>query len=220
MAKKHDVTGDQYFRIDGQMLEIKRQLRLSGGSSLDPELVKIALQEIVEGKFRDSRVSIAPVTSILRPISSGEKIMIEALDGKAYISAAIKTFRSYIGGNFKNWGLDQSGPATAETLLDVHEMAGDGTFAQIFTSLSSNLKKLVMTQAQIIRFCEKYPAWLRKESYATFFLTEVNDEYFVVSVYVHDDGLGVSVGRFEDGRVWSGEYRHRVVSPKLMVLAD
>jgi hypothetical protein len=42
-----------------------------------------------------------------------------------------------------------------------------------------------MTQAQIIRFCEKHPVWLRQERYATFFLTKVYSEYFVVRVNMH-----------------------------------
>ncbi len=52
MAKeKFVVTGEQRDDIDGQMMDVKRQLRLKKGSPLDPELVKIALQNIVEGKF-------------------------------------------------------------------------------------------------------------------------------------------------------------------------
>ena len=146
--------------------------------------------------------------------------MIEALDGKAYISDAKKTFKSFINSDFKNWGLNQSSPATAETLLDISEMTSDGTFVQIFTGITPDLEKLVMTQAQIIRFCEKHPTWLRQEGYATFFLTKVGDEYFVVRVFVYSDGLRVYVDRLENGSVWSGGYRHRVVSPQLIPLAE
>jgi len=51
MAEKFIVTGNQRDDIDGQMLDIKRQLRLKNGSPLNPELVKSALQSIVEGVF-------------------------------------------------------------------------------------------------------------------------------------------------------------------------
>ncbi len=163
--------------------------------------------------------SVEVKASILRLISANEKLMIEALDGKAYISDAKKTFKSYIDGDFKNWGLNQSSPATAETLLDVSEMVGDGTFAQIFTGITPDLEKLVMTQAQIIRFCEKYPIWLRQDGYATFFLTKVNGEYFVVYVSVYSSGLNVNVNRFEDVYVWDGAYRRRIISPQLIPLA-
>lgn len=175
--------------------------------------------QLIEGLFaEDGKIKKNP--SILQLISGGEKLMIEALDGKAYISDAKKTFKSFIDSDFKNWGLNQSGLATAETLLDVSEMTGDGTFVQIFTGITSDLDKIVMTQAQIIRFCEKHPTWLRQEGYATFFLTKVGGEYFVVRVSVVADGLGVRVSRLESGGVWNGEYRRRVVSPQLMPLAE
>jgi hypothetical protein len=174
--------------------------------------------QLIEDLFaEDGKTKKNP--SILQLISGGEKIMIEASDGKAYISDAKKTFKSFIDGNLKNWGLNQSGPATEEILVDVNEMVGDGTFVQIFTTLSSDLEKLVMTQAQIIRFCEKHPTWLRQEGYATFFLTKVGGEYFVVNVFVSSGGLYVRVYRLEFVNVWRGQYRRRVVSPQRIPLA-
>jgi len=158
----------------------------------------------------------AKKNSILSLISGNEKLMIEASDGKDYIFDAKRTFKSGIDPDFKNRGLNKSGPATEEILVDVNEMTGDGTFVQIFTTLSSDLEKLVMTQAQIIRFCEKYPTWLRQEGYATFFLTKVGNEYFVVGVNVNYVGLVVGVDRLGGGHVWVGGYRHRVVSPQLI----
>ena len=171
--------------------------------------------QLVENLFaEDGKVNENP--AILQVISGGEKLMIEALDGKAYISDAKKVFKSYIDGDFKNWGLNQSGPATAETLVDVSEMVKDATFVQIFTGITPDLDKLVLTQAQIIRFCEKHPTWLRQEGYATFFLTKVNGEYFVVHVGVDSDGLWVYVGRLGRDGVWPAECRRRVVSPQLV----
>jgi len=153
--------------------------------------------------------------SILSLISGNDKLMIEASDGKAYIFDAKNIFKSGIDGDFKNWGLNKSGPATKEILVDVNETVSDGTFVQIFTGISSDLEKLVMTQAQIIRFCEKHPTWLRQEDYATLFLTKVGYEYFVVYVRVRSDGLLVRVRRLEDDIVLCGQYRHRVVSLQL-----
>lgn len=171
-------------------------------------------------------------SSILRPISDGRKIMIEALDGEAQISDAKNIFKAFIHENFKNWGLDQPGPATAETLCDVSEITSSATAAQIFTSITSNLDRLVMTQAQIIRFCEKYPTWFDREGSATLFLTKVNGEYFMVDVskYVgcvvdasdlsaSSDGLGVNVYSLDDIGAWGGDRRHRVVYPRFIPLA-
>jgi hypothetical protein len=158
--------------------------------------------------------------SILKLISAGEKIMIESSDGKALISKAKNTFKSWIDPDFANWKLNETGAATPETLLDVYEMANNATFVQMFSELNSDLDKLVMTQAQIIRFCEKHPTWLRQEGNATFFLTKVNGEYFVVFVYVRAGGLRVGVRRLGGGHVWGASRLRRVVAPQLELKTD
>jgi len=154
-------------------------------------------------------------SSILKLISVGEKIMIESLDGKALISKAKNTFKSGIDSDFTNWKLNEVSTATSETLLAVYEMVNDAIFVQMFTELNSDLDKLVMTQAQIIRFCEKHSTRLRQEGYATFFLTKVKGEYFVGGVRVGAGGLGVSVYRLGYGSVWSASNILRVVAPQL-----
>lgn len=45
------VAGEMYYGLDGQLHEIKRQLRQPGGYPHDPELLKAALQNAIEGKF-------------------------------------------------------------------------------------------------------------------------------------------------------------------------
>ena len=45
------VTGEMYEEIDGQLHEIKRQIRQKNGYPFNPEELKKALQAIVEGKF-------------------------------------------------------------------------------------------------------------------------------------------------------------------------
>ncbi len=49
MATK--VAGEQYYELDGQLLEFKRQLRQPGGYPFDPEILKKYLQNGIEGKF-------------------------------------------------------------------------------------------------------------------------------------------------------------------------
>jgi len=152
--------------------------------------------------------------NVLRLISGNEKIMIEALDGQATIANAKNIFKSFIDTDFKNWGLNNPSSATGETLLDIHEMVRDATFNQMFNSLNTDLDKLVMTQAQIIRFCEKHPTWFRQGGLGTFFLIKENSEYFVVLVGVYSDGLLVNVYRFGYDYVWRAEYRPRLVVPQ------
>jgi len=171
--------------------------------------------KLVESLFEENKTS-KENPSITQLISSNEKLMIEALDGKTHIAGAKNVFKSYIDSDFKNFGLNQPGLATAETLVDVSEIVENATFTQIFTSITTDLDKLVLTQNQIIRFCEKHPTWLRQDGYGTFFLIKENNEYFVVSVYVYSDGLRVIVLRLVSFIVWFGVYRHRVVSPQLI----
>ena len=49
------VAGDQYMGLDGQLHEIKRQMRQSGGYPFDPEKLKELLQRAVEGRFDDNQ---------------------------------------------------------------------------------------------------------------------------------------------------------------------
>ena len=47
-----NVTGRQYMELDGQLHEIKRQLRQKSGYPFSPEQLGQALQNIIEGKFK------------------------------------------------------------------------------------------------------------------------------------------------------------------------
>ncbi|NTV22603.1 MAG: hypothetical protein HGB03_03520 [Candidatus Yonathbacteria bacterium] len=210
---KYDVTGNQHFGITGQMLEIQRQIRLKGGSPIDPELVTLALQDIIEGKFHHTQASKAD-NAILRLISKGETIVIDVCDGSETLATAKEVFPG-IDGDFKNWGTNKAGIATKEQVVDVHELVKDATFAQMFGSLGTDLDKLCLTQAQIKNFCKKHFNWLRTDGYPTFFLFKVEDQFFVAYVLVHSDGLRVYVRQFEDVLVCSAVNSHRLVVPQL-----
>jgi hypothetical protein len=154
-----------------------------------------------------------PTSSILKLLSGGENLTIEVLDGQEFIHGAKDVFKSGIDDDFKNLRLNRASEATKETSVQVHELAENAIFAKMFTSLSGDLDKLCLTQHQIRRFCVKYPAQL-SQSGATFFLFKLNGEYFVARVYVYSGGLHAHVIRFEYDRVWSAEYRYRVVVPQ------
>ena len=223
MATRFDVTGEQHFSITGQMLEIQRQLRLKSGSPLDPEKLKIALQNIIENKFAEEvkksgerKLKIISQTSHAKLTSENTEIILDATDGSRFISEAKSTFKSGIDLDFKNYGLAKKGKKTAKTPVDVYEITRNGISKEIFKSLDTNLDKLVMTQNQIIDFCEKYPFWLNKNGCSNLFLTKKGRNYFVVNVYVISDGLSVYVRRFGLGRVWGARYQHRVVVPQLI----
>lgn len=54
----YTVAGDLYYEIDGQLLEIKRQLRQHGGYPCDPRDLRDALQDIIEGRFADQKTEL------------------------------------------------------------------------------------------------------------------------------------------------------------------
>lgn len=165
---------------------------------------------------------------ILRRISGRHTLALKALDGKRLIYNSKKTFKSYIDPNFKKWNLNKTGMATPETLVQVSEMVGDGTFMKIFSSLPGTWNQKWVSQNQVIEFCETLSNWLRHDEYTTIFLIkkdegkpieEANpqDNLVVVYVLVDSDGLRVYVRRFEYDYVWDGKCRHHVVSPQLTV---
>lgn len=47
----NNVIGEMYEKIDGQLLEIKRQIRQKSGYPYDLEKLQVALQAIIEGRF-------------------------------------------------------------------------------------------------------------------------------------------------------------------------
>lgn len=227
MAKKFIVDGDQHYSLTGQLWEIQRQLRLKDGSPLDPELVKIALQNIIDHQFGDP---VLTKPDCLKLISGSEKIIIEASNGKEVIGRSKDTSKSYVDPNFKDYGLEKPGAATAKTQLDVYEIVRDATFVQVLDSLTLDWNRLVMSQAQIIIFCKKYKSWLRHEGHETFFLVKKDakrsatiNNLFVVGVDMHSVGLNFDYFRelhfrvhcFDYSTIWHVKHLYQFVVPQL-----
>ena len=101
-------------------------------------------------------------------VSEGVPLTIDVLDGKEILANATEVFLAGIDGDLKNWALDKVDVATKETAVNVYELVSDATFAQMFGSLSNDLDKLCLTQAQIKSFCTKYPDWIRGDGFGTF----------------------------------------------------
>lgn len=152
---------------------------------------------------------------ILRLISGDEIITINECDGSKFLAKATDVF-GFIDSDLKNWSTDKPGKATGKTPSQVYEMVEDAIFIKIFGSLSSDVKALCLTQHQIVDFVINNRKWLQTGGYATFFLFEKNNEFFVASVLVHsDDRLYVDVYRLEHPFIWLAEYRPRVVVPQI-----
>lgn len=154
--------------------------------------------------------------TILRLISSGESLILDAVNGTEVLADAADVFTAWIDPDLKKWGADEPCQPTAETSVDLYEMTKDATFSQMFGSLNADVSKLCLTQRQIKNFVKKYRCWLRADGWATFFLFKSYDHFFVAGVRVLSDGwLRVNVYRFGDARVWRAGYRHRLVVPQL-----
>lgn len=152
----------------------------------------------------------------LNLISTDHSLILDACDGSEIIAGSEDMFKASIDSDFVNWGADELGASTLETPVEVHEMIKNGTFAQLFGSLSGDIDKLCLTQAQIKGFVRKYRQWLRNDGSATFFLFKSYGNFFVAYVDVNSCGrLYVRVLRFEYDYVWHAEYRHRFVVPQL-----
>jgi len=210
MATK--VSGEQYYGLDGQLLEIKRQLRQEDGYPFDPEELKNYLQTAIEGRFRGSRKRS---NKFLWLISGGVSLTVDAVDGTEILADAKDVFPGGIDSNFINWGADEPGRSTAETPVDVYEMTKDSTYSKMFGSLSDDVQKICFTQAQIKNFAKRNYEWFRTDSYGTFFLFESNGYFFVALVSFDSlGGLRVDVSRFERSLVWDAG-SHRLVVPRL-----
>lgn len=143
-----------------------------------------------------------------------ENIVLKATSGRETIARADDVFIGYIDSDFEKWNLDKKGGKTEETKIAVLEMTQDGTFEQIFGSISNDKDSLCLTQNQIIEFMRSHKDKLNKDWY-TFFLFKEGNDFFVAGVRFCGDGLYVRVYRLSRGCVWLAEGGRRVVVPQL-----
>ena len=158
----------------------------------------------------------------VRRLYESESISIAACDGSRFISQQNSLFLRFIDGHFSRLGLDVFDKATEKTEVAIYELFKDATYEQMFNSLSLDRESLCLTQDQIIDFCEHNRDELRKDGYCTFFLFKKDDpsheekaRFFVASVSVTPDGLGVYVYSFKDSGMQSSAQAHRLVVPQL-----
>ena len=160
-------------------------------------------------------ITVVNKSPIIRLVSVDE--IIEALDGKTTIAKADKIFNAYIDTSFKKWKLDKPGVATKETGVKGYELIQDANFITIFGQFN-NLDEACFTQAQIVRFCEKYPSRLKRDC-NNFFLFKENDEYFLACVLVESNDLLVFVNRLSRSSIWLAVDCHHLFVPATCTLA-
>lgn len=206
-SKLNETTG---YKVAGLTADLMNKLR-NDVISIE-ELEKFLTMPSSE---RNTKFGVQKIESILSLISGTEVLKLDPVDGNQTIRTSKNVF-SYIDDDFKNYGADQTGSATKESIIEVYEIVKDATLARMFGSLGQELDKLCLTQHQILNFISKHRNWLRTEGYATLFLFKSNDQFFVADVDFNDDGsLEVDVFRLGYSSVWGARYRSRVVVPQL-----
>ena len=97
MAEK--VAGEKYYKIDGQLLEIKRQIRQPNGYPFDAHELNDFLQRGIEGKFHEGKVNWRERDKVIYfPVTSDgktDKKLVKHLESKGVlIDARTKKFLS------------------------------------------------------------------------------------------------------------------------------
>lgn len=73
MATGSVVAGELYYELDGQLAEIKRQLRQQSGYPFDPLVLKLHLQAAIEGRFNKSAY-VSGILHVLANLSLSDRI--------------------------------------------------------------------------------------------------------------------------------------------------
>ena len=147
----------------------------------------------------------------LKPIE-GAEVTIPASDGKAVICDQAKLTNAYVDLDFKNWGLDKPDGSTLEIKVKTFEIVKDGEFMDFFCSVGINLKKLALTQSQIIEIAQNKKEILNQDGSANFFLLRQGNEYFVVNVNLPASfPLKFGVFLLAHPDIWAGGIGSRVI---------
>lgn len=144
------------------------------------------------------------------PVIGGKELIIEALDGLAYIEEGL-VFSS-VCKNFTTWQLNVPGEKTSEIKAKLLEMRGEACLAAIFTKISRNLNLMLFSQSQILRFCEKYPSLVFAEG-ATAFLTKTNSCYYVVIARGSEFSFSADLEPLGSTKIWCGSDYLRFACP-------
>ena len=181
-------------------------LKMVVDGARDAEEIATILQGIVDG-------AATKVNAYLRRLFADQTIEVRVRDNADTLAGAKGVFT---GGIFeaKPRGICRQTPKTA---VAIYELVKDGTFAQIFGGFGENLRRLCLTESQIVAFCRDHPDLLRKGGYDTFFLFEGEEgNFFVALVSVGVFGrLRVGVVSLGHGYVWRAKFGHRFVVPQL-----
>lgn len=209
----HNEFAAQVIRHLPELTDDERQEWIKNPTGLKEVLeTALAVELVVMRALREG----AKEAPFLRLLPGAEVLSLGACGGNRNLANASDVFDGNIDPDFTNWGLNVPGIATPAMFAQVHEHAKDGTFRDLFTSLSDDLDRVAMkSQHQIVRFCQEHYTWLGQDGHPILFLFKERGEFFVACVYVRSGGLDVRVDRFENDDVLNTRDRRRLVSLQL-----
>ena len=164
---------------------------------------------------------------ILRLISGSEPLIIKPTDGSLSLMEAKKWQDMFVYiGTFdtslqpiNNYLKDHSISIRSadETPVQVYELTEKATYCQMFGSLSSDLRNLLLTEHQIIEFYQSHSDWVRKTGWSTLFLAELfNHSFIIVRLYFsHQGALHAAVDRLGHPYPYGYSVPPWLVAPKL-----
>lgn len=190
MAEK--VTGDQYYEIDGQLAEIKRQLRQSRGYPFNPENLKEHLQSAIEGNFSRRTLSFPPKTKFLKRVFCDRVFTVDSCDGSKTVFGNKGRDKLFVSCPGCPSHREQRAMATEETICVIYELKKSSEwFFSVGESLSRNWRQAFFTEHQLIYFVEKYFSDIgaMREHAGLFFLLKGAGKLILASVDRASEGL-------------------------------
>lgn len=215
------VAGEMYYELDGQLGEIKRQLRQPNGYPFSLEQLKIALQNAIEGKFPElpivepQKQSPFSVTATTNLVALGEKKTAACFPKSRYI---------HRDGDFDN-RLPATQPKADTCTISTLAFTKDWTFAEAAAKVlgigagtsikllgkalienGHTMKSLAQAEIMVEKTERGDETGMRTDGYANFFFAETGNEDNPVSVgYVSRGGRDWSadVSSLGSGRRWS-----------------
>lgn len=109
---------------------------------------------------------------------------------------------------------DSVNAPTPRTPIVVYVVARFANWKGMFESFGVDLAKLMLTEHQIAKFCQKYPDLLGRHS--SFFLLQADERMMVCHVTDENRSkpkLGITLRRYDHGHVW-GLHEH-VITPAI-----
>ena len=198
------VSGDRYKEIDGQLFEIKRQLRQKSGYPFDLDALELALQVIVEGRFDGNesvKASILELVGMVTIPAIGQFITKDHFVEDVTDTARVKI--SLLSHNFKSWFLDKTEAPAAEATLRYSKLVKSSTDGPILAGLDSP----ETTLSHIFWLMEQQKngkkGVLLVNGYANvFYVRDVNGTLRAVDVRWLGGGWGVRADSFAGPRGW------------------